>query len=105
MKQIIDRKVYDTETAIKIASWDNDRFSSDFHYVEETLYVTKKGQHFVAGEGGPATTYARPCGSNSTAGSSEIRLLSPDEALEWCEEKRINPEIVAEFFHSQIKEG
>jgi len=44
MKRIINGKVYNTETAEKVASWDNDLFVNDFGYMSDNLegYNTKK---------------------------------------------------------------
>jgi hypothetical protein len=43
MKRIINRKVYNTETATKITSWDNKLPDNSIHAIKETLYRTQKG--------------------------------------------------------------
>ncbi|MCH2216477.1 MAG: hypothetical protein MK076_00105 [Flavobacteriales bacterium] len=82
MKVIIERKSYNTETATKIAEWDNGRYRNDFSAIEETLYKTKKGQYFLHGWGGAATSYAKTFGNSSSEGES-IKLLSENEAIDW----------------------
>jgi len=85
MKQVIDGKSYNTETAKELAhaSWGS---PSDFHHWDETLYRTRKGAFFIAGGGGPMTRWARSTGNgNERSGSTGIRVLSEDEAREWIE--------------------
>lgn len=84
MRRVIDGKMYDTDTADKIAEWDNGHNSKrDFHYCSEDLYKTKKGSWFLHGEGGAASKYAESCGQNETCEGKGIELLTAEEALEW----------------------
>ena len=85
MKAIIGRKRYDTETAKCIASWSNGCSRSDFHHIEEALYITGKGSWFLHGGGGPLTSYGVPCGNNGTSGSERIKPLTAEEAYAWLE--------------------
>lgn len=84
MKKIIGGKRYNTETAEEIASFGNGLGTRDFRNYDETLYKTKNGNWFLAGEGGPMTKYAEPCG-DMMCGGSDIIPLGPDEALAWLE--------------------
>ena len=86
MKKIINGKKYDTETATKLASWDNGIYGNDFRSCSEELYKKKTGEFFLFGEGGPMSTYSKTRG-NTTSGSSEIIPLTSIEAAEWFEEK------------------
>jgi len=105
MKKVIDGKLYNTETAEEIGSYSYSH-STDFNYVEETLYRTKKGAFFTVGEGGPMSKYSRSLGNNSTGGSSDIfTALSISEALEWCEENDVDAEIIAQYFEDKIEEA
>jgi hypothetical protein len=85
MKKVIEGKLYNTETAERIATWSNHYFQNDFHFMEETLYRTRKGNWFVYGEGGALSVYAQPCG-NGSCGGADIRCLSRDDAATWLEE-------------------
>jgi hypothetical protein len=85
MKQTINGKIYDTETATEIGFYSNDLGASDFRDLAESLYQSKKGQHFLAGSGGGMTGYANSDGNTSWAGSG-IHLLDKGEALEWAEQ-------------------
>ena len=84
MKTIISGRRYDTETAEEVAKFWNGLSGNDFRSLSESLYRTKNGAYFLAGEGGPMTRYAQPCG-DATGGGSCIFPLSDEEALEWLE--------------------
>ncbi len=86
MKKIINGKTYNTETAKLLGDWCTAGIGrGDFRYIEEELYISKKGQYFLYGMGGALTRYAKSCGNNSTCGSSTIMLFDEAEAREWCE--------------------
>ena len=102
MKQVIDGKLYDTETAEKIEVFDNGLARSDFHSLSETLYKTKSGRFFLVGEGGALTRWFQPIG-NGRGGGSGIQALSAGEALEWCETHRVDADVIAQHF--DIEEG
>jgi len=86
MKQVVHGKLYDTETAEKIAYFTNEASNSDFGYIRETLYRTKNGAWFLRGEGGAATQYAEvyAAGKGRSAGE-EIIPLDDDEVKNWLE--------------------
>ena len=46
MKQIINHKLYNTDTATLLAVWDNSYFPNDFNYVSEELYQKKTENTF-----------------------------------------------------------
>jgi len=87
MIKVIDGKRYNTQTAEKIAEWDNG-FYGDFKYCEETLYRTTKGAFFLYGKGNAMSKYATPvqCG---TRGGEDITPLSDDQAQQWLEENQL----------------
>lgn len=97
MKKIINKKTYNTETAIEIASWDNNRSRTDFDFCEEVLYKTKRGDYFLYGEGGAATMYAKYNGLDSTYGSWNIIPYSENDAKKWLEERDKTEAYIAEF--------
>ena len=75
MKQIINGKKYDTDTAKEIAHYCAPGSVQDFSYFEETLYRKKTGEYFLYGKGGPASRYSRSCGQTSgrvISGSSPL---------------------------------
>jgi hypothetical protein len=87
MKKVIDGKVYNTETAEAVYSWDNGHYAGDFKQCEETLYRTKKGVFFLYGEGGPMSKYAVPVGNNARGYGSDIEVMTDNEAVLWLESK------------------
>ena len=104
MKRVIEGKRYDTATAQEIGAWWNGYPTSDFHYCEEKLYLTSKGNFFLAGEGGPLSRYGRPAYGGGTCGGEGIIPLSQEDALSWCEE-HLDPEDYSEFFEGMIEDA
>lgn len=96
MKQIINGKKYDTDTAKHIGGWHNGLSLRDFDHLSEDLYLKKTGEYFLHGEGGAMTTYSRSNG-NTSWGSSSIIPLSIEEAREWAE-KRLEVDRYEEIF-------
>lgn len=85
MKQIINGKMYNTETAECLASYWNGLSERDFKHCSEELYRKKNGEFFLFGEGGPLSKYAMPDG-NGFCGGQKIIPLSEAEAREWAED-------------------
>lgn len=103
MKKVIDRKVYNTETAEEIHSWDNGIYGNDFRSCSETLYKTKKGSFFLWGKGGPMSSYARHYG-NTTSGGEDIIPMTADEAIDWLESHG-GEDVIVEQFSDSIEEA
>ena len=103
MKQVINGKSYNTDTAKEIGRHCSSVGSSDFNYFDEALYLTKNGTYFIAGKGGPYSQYSVAIGSNGRGGGSGIRVLSNSEALEWAENSDMNTDDIIEHF--DIKEA
>ena len=95
MKKIINNKVYDTQTARELGSWENG--DTGFGRVEETLYRKKTGEFFLHGSGGAATKYAQSVGANEWSGGEMILPLTVQAAREWAE-KRLDAEAYAAVF-------
>lgn len=103
MKKVIDGKVYNTETAELVASYNNGISRRDFGFCEEDLYKTKKGAFFVHGEGGAMSGWSQSCGSNGRCGGSGIEVLSKKAALAWCEEHGVDADTIA--MHFEVEEA
>ena len=97
MKKVINGKLYNTDTATKIASWDNGLYRDDFGWCDEDLFVTKKGAYFVWGQGGGNSRWAKTTGDGRCGGSS-LDALTPAMARQWCEEHDIDADTIAEHF-------
>lgn len=97
MKKIISGKLYDTETATKVASCYHGDGPRDFHHYSEALYRKRTGEYFLAGEGGPMTKYARTTGQNSWSGGERIFPLTYEEATAWAETEMDAEDYEAEF--------
>jgi len=103
MKQIIDGKTYNTDTADCIGNYSNGLGQSDFNNIDEDLYITKKGAFFLYGDGGAMTKYSEPCG-NMTREGSGIIPLSEMEALSWMENNG-DIEDIEKHFSGLVKEA
>ena len=104
MKKVINGKLYNTETADTVHSWDNGCYGGDFQRCEETLYRTKKGNYFLYGDGGPMSRYARNCGNNTTSGGEDIQPMTVQEAIEWLEDHD-GAEVLTAQFADHIEEA
>lgn len=103
MKRIIEGKVYDTDKAEEIATYSSHHYPNDFHYYEETLYKTAKGNFFLAGEGGAASKYSQPV-HGGRGGGSALEPLTADEAREWLELHKFTDEL-EEHFPDHLEEA
>ena len=103
MKKIINRKIYNTETAEEVASWSNGMPGSEFGSYAEALFLTRKGTWFLWGEGGPMTKYAECVGDNRSGGE-DLVVLSPEDACSWLEDKQALAAI-QKYFGDVIEDG
>jgi hypothetical protein len=103
MKQIINGKKYDTDTATLLAGWSSHHNPGDFNGSHEELYRTGKGQYFLHGQGGALSQYSRPVAGGSGWGE-RLELLTPEDAFNWAVD-RLSPEKVEELFPGQVEEG
>jgi len=92
--------VYNTETAEQIG-YDAYSNPGDFHHWEETLYRTQKGRYFIAGGGGPLSSWGVPISNNGRGGSTGIRALTEAEALDWCESHGVTAETIVRYFETE----
>lgn len=97
MKKIINGKLYNTDTAKEIGSWENMDDVRNFSRFEETLYQKRTGEFFLHGVGGAATKYAVSLGNSSWTGGESIIPLSWEAARKWCEEHLSAEEYEAVF--------
>ena len=84
MKTIINKRLYDTETATLIGRYNNGYDFGDFNYIREELYRKKNGEYFIYGRGGARTKYSESDGDCMSSGS-RIIPLTIEEAEKWAE--------------------
>ena len=96
MKKIINKKLYDTDTAQNMGADGNGYNVNDFNCVCETLYRKRTGEYFLHGEGGARSRYASREG-NMWGWGQQIIPLTYDEAQEWAE-KHLTADEYAEAF-------
>lgn len=104
MKKIIKNKVYDTNKAKRVGTWDNGHNTSDFGYCSEDLYRKKNGEFFLYGEGGPMSKYAERYGNDAGYGE-RISPLSYEAAQEWAEEHLDGDDYIAIFGEPEEDDG
>lgn len=97
MQRVIDGKKYDIDKATLVAEATASCYPNDFHYWEEKLFRTAKGAWFLHGEGGGLTRWSQQYGDGRGSGE-DILAMSSEEALEWCENNRIEPEDIEKYF-------
>lgn len=98
MKKIINGLRYDTDSAVKVGWASNSAPMSDFSWWEATLYRTpRSGRYFLAGEGGPMTTFSKACCGNLRGYGERVIPMSKIEAREWAEQNLTTEELEAAF--------
>jgi len=102
MKQVINRKLYDTDNAEQIGKHGSIVDKQDFHALAETLYKSPEGEYFLHCQGGAATQYAKQTNNGTTYGE-KIQVLTTDEALNWCEKRTIDPDTIIKEFGDLIE--
>lgn len=85
MKKIINGKLYNTDTAKELATYESGAVSDNSHYIE-MLYRKRTGEYFLYGEGGPASRYAEQAyGDNAFTSGEGIVPLTLNGAEKWAE--------------------
>lgn len=97
MKQIINGKTYNTETAALLCTVSASGCSKrDFPWWEETLYQTAKGAYFLHGQSGAMSQYSESFDSGERTGGERLVALTRDEAIAWAERRQIDPDELPE---------
>ena len=103
MKQIIEGKAYNTETAELIGGDHNGHHHGDFRQKSETLYKTAKGNFFLHGIGGAMTEYGEDYGDGRSRGSKLIPM-NEQEAFEWAQ-LNLTTDTTEKYFSQHIEEA
>lgn len=98
MRKIIDGIRYDTNKAIEIGEYSSPHPVSDFQWWQAMLYRTpRSGRYFLAGEGGPMTSFAQPSALGGMSYGNKVTPLSRQDALAWVEQYLDSEVVEAEF--------
>ena len=103
MKKVIDGILYNTETATKIAKKSNGLSTSDFYFIREVIYQTRKERYFLFCEGGAATQYADKSDGCLNSGETIIPL-SEDDAYEMLQDWD-EVDLIESLFPDRIEEA
>lgn len=96
MYTVIENKVYNTETSIKIAERDNGLFVNDFNYCCQALYKTPEGEYFELGEGGARTQFMTSYHDEEMSGR-RITPMSANDAKQWLSDANATQEELDKF--------
>lgn len=96
MRKVIRGKLYDTETAARVAESERG-YVSELDYTRETLYRKRTGEYFIHGYGHAASPYARRVGDATWGAGEAISPLTYDEARDWAERSLSADEYEREF--------
>jgi len=100
MKKVVNGFRYDTEKACLIGEASATCPTTDLSFWEAGLYVTPRAKrYFLAGEGGPMTSFGHRTGNNSWTAGSKIIPLSEAEAFEWTQQFLDGNEVEKHFGH------
>ena len=103
MLRIINGKRYNTETATEVLAIDNPYPRSDFKYEDTSLYITKAGTWFLAGEGHALSRWAR-CNGNTYGPGQGIEPISSQDAQAILEQHD-QTELVEKYFSNNISDA
>ncbi len=97
MKIEHENRIYDTDTATHLASWDNEYFFNDCRRLESDLYITPEGYFFCTGSTkvGDYEDYLAEDAEDDD--SDGIFTLNKKTALWWLEEHDIDVDDIDEF--------
>ena len=85
MKQIINGKRYDTNTAVLLCEEGAGLGRNDFKFWEEELYLKRTGEYFLYGKGGAMSSWATTYSDGTRGYGDGIRPLTESEARQWVE--------------------
>lgn len=103
MRQIIDGKLYNTETAELLHEWTNAHYVTDFRYRAKDLYRTPKGALFLHHQGNAMTDVAKQHGDGMGPGE-EIEPIGLEDALRFLE-SHDGAEVILEHFADEVEEA
>ena len=83
MKKVINRKVYDTDTAQPIALFESLHRRNCPGFYTEHLYLMDNGELFLHGKGGAFSTYAKQYKNRCSQPGEAIVPLSIERAKRW----------------------
>lgn len=97
MKKTINGKLYNTETARLVGTWEIRGKEDDPRNIKERLYQKKTGEYFLYGEGGAKSRYRRSSGDNCWTYGYQIIPLTYESAERWAKEHLDSEESEAIF--------
>ena len=93
MKKVIKGKVYNTQTATKLAGTWHGKSYDDFNFEEQILYQTKKGALFLYKSGGANSSMG-----NGSMWGENITAYDSVDAIDWLMQAHESGEIIADTY-------
>lgn len=103
MRKIINNKVYDTDTAVRVGVWSNSSDCRELSFVQESLYKKRTNEFFLHCEGGAMSIYCTHLDENHTGYGERINPLSYEAARQWAEE-HLTAEEYEELFGEVVED-
>ncbi len=105
MKKIVGGRVYNTETADLVGTYNSGHPAGDFSKEITSLYKTKKGGWFLSGHGGALSRWGQQVpGDRARINGAGLEVLTEREAMAWAEE-HLESDEVEEAFASMLQEA
>lgn len=83
MKKIIERKMYNTETAKLIGTYDSSKSPNAEEGVYEELYRKENGEFFIYGKGNESSALGVPNVEGYCPNGEYCHVLDEDSAKDW----------------------
>ncbi len=93
IQKVIGGKCYDTSDASLIGCIYSGRRRGDFRWLREGLYKSRRGEFFLAGQGGPSSKWV----NDSVAGGG-LKILTEEEAMVWAQQNNVPSFIIKQHF-------
>ena len=97
MKKIIKNKVYDTDTARELCTFEPNSSKKDKSWYKEVLYQKKTGEYFLHGQGNSESIYSKALSKKEKKGIEKLIPMNYDEAAAWAK-KNLSTEIYDKIF-------
>lgn len=96
MRKVVNGKVYNTDTAVRIGMWDNGYEPEDPLYYSEELYKKPNG-YFLYCVGGAMSVLSQLNENNERVGMEEIVVFTLEGAKDWAIKNMNRNEYEMEF--------
>lgn len=101
MRKVIGKRVFDTSTARLICKVSSRTHPGEFSWEDTSLYLSPKGQWFLAGKGNAYSRWGRECVGGGFIPGDGVCLISEDEACNVLEAEGLDS-LIEQFFKLEV---